>query len=80
MSSFGAERKLTLRSAASGLPEAVQKPQFSKCAWKVLLDIVIPKTKNTDDRYRRKTREKTMLRVLGSRTFLHSLAPISAIG
>jgi hypothetical protein len=31
------------------------------------------KTKNTDDRHRRKTREKTMLRVLGSRAFSHGL-------
>jgi len=31
------------------------------------------KTKSTDDRYRRKTREKTMLRVLGSRTFSHGV-------
>ena len=38
-------------------------------------EIVDPKTKNTDDRYRRKTKEKTMLRVLGSRTFSHGLAP-----
>lgn len=39
----------------------------------MFLDLVSLKNKNADNRYGRKTKEKTMLRVLRSRRFPHSL-------
>jgi hypothetical protein len=57
------------------MPEAVGKLWSSICAQKVLLDFLNLRTKNAAQRYQEEAIEKTILRILASCAFSHSLAP-----
>ena len=64
-----------LRSLLPVLPEAVGKLRRSIYAQKILLDFVNLKINNARQRYREEALEKTILRILASCVFSHSLAP-----
>ena len=77
MTAPGAERKLIFDIECFRLcpPEAVGKLRRSIYAQKILLDFVNLKINNARQRYREEAIEKTILRILASCVFSHSLAP-----
>src|SRR5207237_8983390 len=62
------------------MPEAVGKLRRSIYAQKILLDFVNLKINNARQRYREEAIEKTILRILASCVFSHSLAPMRTSG
>ena len=66
--------------AASGFARGCGKTPASIYAQKILLDFVNLKINNARQRYREEALEKTILRILASCVFSHSLAPIRTSG
>jgi len=61
------------------MPEAVGKHWSSICAQKVLLDFLNLRTNNAGQPYREEAIEKTILRIIASCAFSHSLAPLRSL-